>query len=257
MTHDGVDPELVEVINRRMDVLSALSTPREKRDLVEELSLSRSTVNRAVRQLESLGLVTRRGSYRQTVAGRLVHQVYGGFVDELAQVVRMEGLLTGMPVDHPMDLAMVRDATVHRASAAAPTATLERSAETVRRADHLKALTPRLSRPDLFDVVREEVNDGLALEMVLGRELLDHLREHRPEWLSAMGAAPEVELYVQAGLTPNLGAARLPDGQRAAVAVYDTAGEFRGLLENDSVEAYTWAEGVFADVRADAEPLDD
>lgn len=256
MSEDAVDPELVEVINRRMDVLSALTTTREKRDLVEELELSRSTVNRAVRQLESLGLVTRRGGYRRTVAGRLVHQVYGGFVDELAQVVRMEGLLTGMPQDHPMDLAMVRDATAHRASAAAPTAALERSAEIVRSAERLKTLTPRLSRPDLFDVVREEVDDGLALEMVLSRKLLEHLREHRPEWLSAVGAAPEAELYVRAELTPNLGAARLPEGRRAAVRVYDTAGEFRGLVENDSLEAYTWAESVFADVRADAEPLD-
>jgi len=256
MSHDGVDPELVEVINRRMDVLSALSTAREKRDLVDELDLSRSTVNRAVRQLESLGLVTRREGYRQTVAGRLVHDVYDEFVEELAAVVRMEGLLTAMPPDQPMDLAMVRGATVHRPSAAAPTATLERSAELLRDAEHLKALTPRVSRADLFEVVREEAHDGLGLEMVLSRELLDHVREHRPDWLAAMTAAEGAELFVRADLTLNLGAARLPGGQRAAMSVYDPAGEFQGLVENGSLEAYAWAEGVFADVRAAAEPLD-
>jgi len=257
MSGDAVDPELVEVINRRMDVLAALDTPRQKRDLVEELDLSRSTVNRAVRQLESLGLVARDGGYRQTVAGRLVAQAYAEFVADLGDVVRMEGLLTALPPDAPMNLALTRGATVHRSSPAAPTASLDRSVEILRNASRVRVATPRISREDIFEVAREEAETGTEIEFIFGADLVAHVRERRPEWLAAMAGCEGCSLYVLPGLVINVGVARLSDGWHAGMVVYDGGGDFQGIVENDSLEAYAWGEAALEELRSAADPLEE
>ena len=47
------------IIAKRRDVLSALSTPKTKPELVAELDASRSTVDRAIRSLLEHSLVVR------------------------------------------------------------------------------------------------------------------------------------------------------------------------------------------------------
>jgi predicted transcriptional regulator len=257
MSGERVDPELVEVINRRMDVLAALSAPRQKRDLVDELDLSRSTVNRAVRQLESLGLVVRDGGYCQTVAGRLVADAYTEFVADLGDVVRMQGLLTALPPDAPMSLALTRGATVYRSSTAAPTASLDRSVEILRNASRVKVATPRISRQDIFEVAREEAEAGTEMEFVFGADLVEHTRDRRPEWVAAMADCESCSLHVLPGLAVNVGVARLPDGWHAGMVMYDSGGSFEGIVENDSLEAYAWGEAVFEEFRSAADPVEE
>ena len=182
MSRDKVDPELVSVINRRFDVLSALEGGRDKRDLVDELDISRSTINRAVRQLESLGLVTRGNGYRQTVGGRLVADVYDGFVGELADVMALEELLQSLPPGAPMSTAMVRDADVERSSGPTPTRPLDGVVDVMSTTDRFRALVPRISRPDLLTTFDEElVQAGVPTDAVFSEGLSDYVRTEHPE----------------------------------------------------------------------------
>lgn len=73
----GQDP-LLELTHKRGYILRAISTDgAEKRDLADELSDSRPTIDRAIRELEADGLVVRvEGKCQLTLLGRLLYERY-------------------------------------------------------------------------------------------------------------------------------------------------------------------------------------
>lgn len=258
MVYHGVEPELVAVINQRIELLEALAEPHEKRDLTDELDLSRSTVNRAVRQLESLGLVTREGDYHLTVAGRLVVDVFGEFTDALDDVVRIEALLSVLPADAPMALPMVRGAEVHWSSEAQPTEPVAVASEYLGSATRIRLLVPQITRPAVLDTIEQQVaDDGTPGALVLSRAVVDYLRERDGDWLARLSALDSCRLRVADRLPYALGVLRHPDGLHAGVVVYDSEGSVRGFLKNERLRAYAWASAVFDDYYEAAEPLGD
>ena len=70
--------ELVDVVERRLDFLERLAAePLRKHELVDALGHSRSTVNRAIDELEATGLVAgETDGYRTTLSGRLLAEGY-------------------------------------------------------------------------------------------------------------------------------------------------------------------------------------
>lgn len=256
MVREGVDPELVSVINKRMELLGALTEPRSKRRLVEELDLSRSTVNRAVRQLETLGLVTRDGEYRLTVAGRLVVTVFEEFAADLDDVVRAEELLASLPPDAPIDVPMIRGAEVCRPTGPGPTGPVANALAALESAVRIRLLVPRISRPHTLDALETQVVDReVPATLVLSDHLVDHLREQERGWLDGLAAADDCDLWVAETLPYTLGVVRQRDGVHAGILVYDSDGTVEGFVGNDTLRAYAWAEGVFVDYRDDAVPL--
>jgi predicted transcriptional regulator len=83
-------PELVAAPCQRIDIVTRLSEkPLDKRGLVAELDVSRSTVDRAVRKSEILELVEYiDGRYRPTQRGRSLAHEYRSFENRLAVIVR-------------------------------------------------------------------------------------------------------------------------------------------------------------------------
>ncbi|OYR82810.1 hypothetical protein DJ72_08580, partial [Halorubrum distributum] len=81
--------ELVGVVERRLDFLERLTAgPLRKHELVDAPGHSRSTVNRAIDELEAAGLVAgETDGYRTTRSGRLLAGEYREFLtvaDDLA-----------------------------------------------------------------------------------------------------------------------------------------------------------------------------
>jgi len=110
---DGGEPVL-DVVKRRWPVFEQLlDGPSYKRDLVASVDRSRSTVDRAVRELEAAGLVERTdGGYVATVAGRLAAEEYRAATDSLAAVEAAVAALEPLPYDAPLSGAALADATV-------------------------------------------------------------------------------------------------------------------------------------------------
>jgi predicted transcriptional regulator len=89
MRGDGNSADVRQLLSQRADALSRLlDADRTKNELTEELDVSRSTVDRAVRELESNGLVRREGgTVTATLSGRLAYDSYRRFCAETEHVV--------------------------------------------------------------------------------------------------------------------------------------------------------------------------
>lgn len=258
MTDAWVDRELVDVVNRRLDLLATLQEPTAKRDLVDELDLSRSTVDRAVRQLESMGLVTREPEYRTTVTGRLVRSLFEGFVDDLGDVLRAEELLGALPPDAPMSMDLLEGATVDMPSAATPTAPVSAALETLHDTTHVNLLVPRITRPGVLDVLETKiVAEETPTRLVLSPGLVDHLEAEHSSWLTAVTGAENAEVRVTDGLPYTLGLLRRPESLHVGVLVYDADGNVQGFVQNETLRAYSWGWNVFEDVYEAADPIQD
>lgn len=249
-------PELVAVVNRRLDVLAALEEPRAKRDLLAALDVSRSTLDRAVRELESLDLVARDEGYHLTVTGRLVLELYRGLLADLDDVAAARELLGSLPRDAPMSPAMLRGAEVAVVDGPSPTSVLDHVFELFERAEQMRVFSVAMSRPDYADRIREHLRtDALAVECIYTPEIVEFGREERDGFPGFLEEVP-VEPYVHGDLPYALRVATLPEGQAAAITVYDDDWTPQGVLLNETREAYLWADDVFERYRAAADPLE-
>lgn len=251
------DGEVVAVVNRRADLMAALRSPRDKRDLLEELDVSRSTLDRSIRELETLGLVTRSDGYRLTATGRLAFELFDGFLGDLQDVVGAEELLRTLPPDAPLSPALLRGATVTVAEPPSPVRAIDPVDEVVAEADRLKGLSVAATRPEsVIEDFESRVEAGATFEWVLTDEMAAYIREEHAGAVGRLRETGRFELYRIDDVPYGLVLVTADDRRHTCVIVYDDDHTLRGAIVNDGLEAYSWAEHVYETYRADAEPLD-
>jgi predicted transcriptional regulator len=133
--------------------------PRSKSELVDSLDVSRSTIDRGIRELESSDLVQRvDGGFQLTLSGRLLLTEYERYRECATGVVRSQALLTALPTDTDLDPAALCGASVTLADRTAPYRPAEEYLEYVRTADHVDHVTTALS-PQYVEGFREAIVD--------------------------------------------------------------------------------------------------
>lgn len=250
------DRSFLGTIDNRRSILSALEDgPRDKRDLVTDLACSRSTVDRAIRDLEALALVERvDGAYRLTIVGRLALAEYRRSRDRLETIAGMGEYLEGIPRTAPLSPSMLEGATVHEPEPHAPTEPLMQLADRIDDAEHVRGFTgtERSSR------VRDRLNDrilggSLAGEIVLTEELVTFLLEHQAERLQAV-ADSDFDLYVVESVPYELVRIDTPSRSETFLVIDHDVGNV--VLRNDSTDACEWGDVVYRRYRAMAEKLE-
>jgi len=129
MADGGPDPDaepdpdaVMDVLARRGDVLAAVGTGTVgKRGLVDALPVSRSTVDRAVRELEGAGLVERAESgYRRTTVGALALAERERYASRIHALAGRRDLVSALPPDVDLDAGLIATARVIRSDPSAP-----------------------------------------------------------------------------------------------------------------------------------------
>ncbi|MFC6716634.1 hypothetical protein ACFQGT_01985 [Natrialbaceae archaeon GCM10025810] len=133
-------PHIVEPLSHRRDLLERLlEGPATKPVLVDDLDCFRSTVDRAVRELEDLGFVAREGgTHRITAAGRLAVDQYRDCVGALESVEAATDLLAYVPPDAPLSLSMLEGARTWTPQPHAPNEAFEEIEHRLPDADRLR-----------------------------------------------------------------------------------------------------------------------
>ncbi len=113
MTLPNVQDRL-ETLARRREYLDALAeSPRCKRDLVEELGDSRSTVDRAIDELLEAGFVERPAQgYVPTQSGRAALARYRSFLADAGSIVDAQPIVDAVPPEYDLPIELVADAGV-------------------------------------------------------------------------------------------------------------------------------------------------
>lgn len=249
--------DLQKCLRSRSHFLRRLREPHEKCELARDLEESRSTIDRAVRELERAGFVERtRDGYRTTLAGELALEDHERHAARLEGIDDLRDALAGLPSDASLDAALFEDADASLPTRHCPHEPVEAFAEFLADAAHVRAFTSAIV-PRYVDVYRERVVEGeMTADLVFADDVLEWLLARRKRDASAILEADGVTV----AQTPtrrsfSLVLAGRDGNRRVGVMLYDD-GSRLGFVRNDSRAAVAWADDLFEAIAAEAAPLD-
>jgi predicted transcriptional regulator len=261
MRGDGNSADVRQLLSQRADALSRLlDADRTKNELTEELDVSRSTVDRAVRELESNGLVRREGgTVTATLSGRLAYDSYRRFCAETEHVVEFGDLLAELPPTATISHEMLDDATAYRSEPPATGRPANEITALIAEGTRLRACATAIddsaAAEQFYRMVTERGGEGAV---VYTSSLAEHLRGEYFRTHHEMAATGRFRAYEIDGLPYGLFLIDTDEGVTAAVLVYNDAGAIQGAIFNDTDAAVEWAEERFESlVEAATEFTDD
>jgi tetratricopeptide (TPR) repeat protein len=257
---DGWDESTtLDVLTRRLNLLRRLEeSPAHKRDLIDDLDTSRSTLDRAVSELEEASLVERGGDgVALTASGRLALEWFERFQRGFDDVVDAEEVLAPLSQASDVDADVVVGAEALLATEPASYRPLERFHAALEDAERYRAVLPSLDDPRHVRLLYEHVVTGdRPAEFVVTPELLRTLREEFPRRTSVMGETDGFDLHV--GDVPPYALALVEPpadrGPTVYLLVFTESGAVHGSIVNRTPAAVRWAEDRFAAVRDAADP---
>jgi|AntRauMinimDraft_4_1070384.scaffolds.fasta_scaffold00024_83 predicted transcriptional regulator len=249
-------PAAVEVLARRADLLAAVrEQSRSKPALVDELAVSRSTVDRAVRELEAEGFVARSDGVSLTLQGRLALDSYETFAAHLRDLDTAETALATLPDGARVERALLRDATVVEATPVAPQRATEAYRSLVDGASRVEGYASALLDGNVQTFRDRIVEDNLEADLVLSPDVLDALvGSHGDAVADALDTGRLTLREASRRLSYSLMLVETAATTQVCALFYDDSGH-TGLIRNDAPEAVAWAEDVYEDLRGAADPL--
>lgn len=245
--------ETIRTMVNRTEVLECVADgPADKRDLRDELGVSRSTVYKAVRELEERQLVEQTGDeVRLSLHGRLLFDEYRSFVATGADVCDHRDVLSALPPDAPVRTDLFVGSEVVRAKPVTPDRPLDYLEDLLMDADRVLGFAPAVFRRHVELFHEELISGGLSASVVFEESVVEHARDDYGERFRQSVEADcyalwETDEPLPFGLT-------ITDGNReeVAVTVYDE-GRPVAVVANDTDKALDWGRGVFERYRESA-----
>jgi predicted transcriptional regulator len=246
------DPELARILLRRREVLGAVCDGSgDKRAIVEQLDIPRSTLDDVMRELSEAGLVRYAdGEWVPTTVGRCAREVHEGYVERIAGLAGAATVLEPLS-DPDIDPAVLDGCTVLEPDAVLPDRNVTAFTERVRNATSLRGLVPQALAGHVPSVHEEMVGDQeMTTELVFDTAVYDELLDIYPERTAVALDHDGISMY-RASLDTEYGL-WIADGNSVGVIVY-AGGGARGILMNDSDAAVEWAVERFRAARDRAE----
>lgn len=248
--------EVMSLVAARCDVLECVwTTPHDKRDLVDALDASRSTVDRAVRELEVVALIEwSSDGYTTTPAGRQATTQYRTTVQTLSDILAAQDVLTALPWDCPIGSALFVDADVEYSADTVPYHLPTSIRNQIFAGDRVSICLPKLATPLLLDCChRGVVHHDSTLEILTSPALFDSLTSDFPGPLADIASSDACTVAVTATID-----ALLPFGlvlsesestTSISVIAYDDQGTIHGTIHNDTDAAIRWATTCYEQIR--------
>lgn len=178
--------DLQKCLRSRSHFLRCLRRPRQKCELARELAESRSTIDRALRELEDAGFVEREETgYRTSLAGELALAEYDRYTARLDGLVELQPMIDGLPTDEPLDGAVFEGADASLPDQCSPHEPVEALATFLSQAEHARVFGTAVL-PQHVDLYYERiVEEDMTADFVLSEGVVEWLLSRREE--QAMG----------------------------------------------------------------------
>lgn len=246
---------VLETVTKRAGFLRCLSKGiDDKRDIEDELDVSRSTVNRAFFELEKMGMIrTDHGNYILTLHGRLIYQRYRNLMDSYDHLSEARELSEHLPADTGIDMRLVDGGEVTLSERQTPQEPFEQIKEAVRSADCVKGFSPVVV-PSYVNFFHEQITDrDITVELILGETLVPALTGSYAEKFTPAATSENCVLWQTAEELP-FGLV-IVDDEEVWLCVYRDGGGLRGTLANVTDSALNWALDVFRRYRDTAHEI--
>lgn len=243
VTSTNTVSEVISILQQRTTLLDAVhATPKDKRTLVADLNCSRSTVDRAVRELEALGLLTYGdGGYESTVCGQLAAEEYRQFEQRIEILLELQPFLQWMSLtEFDLQLEWLADADLLLPKPNDPYAMIHRHVTLLQGATHIECMLPLTGLQASEAVYESVVEKGARCETVVEPGVAETFQQ--PEYaelieeLMATGRSP---IFVCDKPIPYF--VGVFDEEVVQIGV-DEDGEPRAILETESEEVCAWAQ---------------
>lgn len=249
----SISPPLLDTVARRASIIShLLENPSDKRELVAQLNVSRTTISRAISSLDDAGCVAyRNGNWEVTLLGRLAYRTYEQLAASYDSLAAARPLLLHLSPKTPLDVRLLTGAEIILAEPPAPhvpVARLEDLLEDSRRIEGISSVVLPKYVPLFYHHVVER---GVDTDLVLDSKLVEYLRSNYHEELDG-GLEADNGTIREIDRTPRFGLV-LVDEAVVWFAVYDRNAGLKGAIVNDSQEAVAWAGEVIRSYRGQAE----
>lgn len=245
---------LLETVRRRAAVIERLSdTPRDKRELTDQLDVSRQTVDRALRELESAAIAERTDKkYRLTLFGTLAYREFSALLERFERLCLTRDLLVHLPTDTQFDVDVLVGAEVVYSGHPMPHEPIRELERLVEDADRLVGYSP-ISFPQYVSLFHRQITEtDTEIELFLDVSLVTQLWESYCQQLREALSSPNFSLcQLSEPLCPNMGLVLL-DESTVWIGVYDEDGNVRGAITTDADPAVAWARERLDDCRTDA-----
>ncbi len=249
---------LLDVLVRRGPLLRRIGEgTRRKSTLVEDGDVSRSTIDRGVRELECTGLLERSDErYRLTVAGRMALDAYEAFLEQVEGLAEGSPALRDLPPDAPLHRAVVREPDVAVATHPDPDRPTRVQRDLLRRATHQRILVPKIF-PQHVDMYHDAIaRDDLSARFVVTTDVLEFVLSNHPERLQDALEHDEVSLREAESLPPyGLTVSETAEGPVLGLLVFTESG-VSAFLSTDDERAIEWARDLFERHWDRARPID-
>jgi predicted transcriptional regulator len=248
--------EVVELLARRATLLRLLrERPRLKRELAEELSVSRSTVDRAVRNLEATDYVARGETVSLTLEGRLALDAFEQFTGVIRGLDDTSRVLEHLPESATLDVSMLRDATVVTPDRDAPQRPIASFVEEAERATKVRGFGSAVL-PSVVSVFRDRIVDHDAVfDLTVPESVLDELLASQRGVVEECLDSGRLTLRTAStSLDYSLLLVEQRDRTAVCALVYGDSG-VAGVVKNDTDDAVRWADRVYERLRKDATDL--
>lgn len=246
--------EICTVVLQRWDVIDRLwQEPTDKRTLVEELDCSRSTVNRAVRELESVDVVEYTdGTYEVTPLGETVASKFEELMDSVQLRTELQPVLRWLPEDEfDLDLQHLRDAEVFLPQPGDPYSMINQHVNVLSQAIKHQSVLPLVGLHGLTAGHEQVMENGAYAELIVVPEVAETLqsKDDYAELTEEMAATGRFRLYEYDDDIPYF-VGRFDDIVQIGA---DDGGEPRALLETDNLHVQEWAATTIEEYKREAE----
>ena len=250
-----------KLVADRIDVLTLLEESRlSKREIVDELEYSRSTVNRAIARLADAGLVedAPRGC-RTTFVGSLIASEYRAYSETVEDIVHARNVLSALPKEADLPSTVLADAEVVRPDGPHPYDpyhAVEEVLNSVGADGDLRVYVPSFSNPRGIELA-QHLAGTVPLEIVFTDELVAELIADRSDEIETLCAIDGFTGYRTAGGPRyTLVIAASESGTQGAVVTHTADRNLGGVIVTDDADALQWMERRYAEIRAESEPLE-
>lgn len=243
MVPSHVATEVVDTTLKRIDLLECLlDGPTDKRTLEDEVPVSRSTVDRAVRELEVLELVEYCSEgYAITPVGEIVTGECADLLETVDVALELEEFVRWLPLsEFHLDLEALADAELLVPDPSNPYAMIDRHVQLVKETDHGRGMLP-LTGLHAYEAAHENVVErGARTELVVEPDVAEVMLSDPAfeELTIEMLGTGRFDLSVYDGTIPYF--VGVFDDETVQMGV-DADGEPRALVETTEVDVVSWA----------------
>jgi len=247
--------DVATLLLNRYTILRALdASPRTKQELLREVEISRSTLDRVMRKLEKAGLVVYTdGEWHLTVYGRCAFTLHQRYREQLSGLREAASLVDAPSEVTPLDCSLLIDADVYSSEGAIQEDVMQVLLDAAREATRFRLFTPRVLAAHVEAFYETAlVGDNPRVELVVSVSLFDQLRAYFPDLIHE--AVTDSPIFFYTAEVPESFGLWIADHDHVGVLVFGEDG-VRGILVNDSDEALRWAEDQYEQVKQNADPV--